>query len=121
MRYTIRMKIIINWIISALAIGIAAWLVPGVTVTLTSALIAAVVIGFINSIIRPVLILLTLPVSIVTLGLFTFVINGLLILLAAAIVPGFEVSGILAAIVFGIVLAVVNMVLSPAKASSDDK
>lgn len=106
------MKTITHWIISALAIAVAAYLLPGVHVTgLVAALVLAVVLGFINSFIRPLLILLTLPLSIITLGLFSLVINALLILLASRIVPGFSVDGFLWAFIFGIVLALVNAVL----------
>jgi putative membrane protein len=106
------MNIIINWILSAIAIGISAYLLPGVTVTVSAALIAAVVLGLINALLRPVLILLTLPINIITLGLFTIVINGALVLLAAEIVPGFSIAGFWWAALFGIVLALVTMGLS---------
>lgn len=106
------MKTIIHWIISALAILVAAYLLPGVHVTgIVAALVLAIVLGFINSFIRPLLILLTLPLSIFTLGLFALILNALLILLAARIVPGFTIDGFLWAFVFGIVLAIVNSVL----------
>jgi putative membrane protein len=106
------MKIIIHWLVSAVAIIIAAYLLPGVNVTgIVAALVLAVVLGIINAFIRPLLILLTLPISIVTLGLFTLVINALLILLASHIVPGFSVDSFLWAFVFGIVLALVHFVI----------
>jgi putative membrane protein len=102
------MKLFIHWLISALAIGIAAYIIPGVDVTPVGALIAAIVLGALNLIIRPLLLILTLPITIVTLGLFSLVINALLVLLAAVIVPGFGVSGFWAALLFAIVLAVIN-------------
>ncbi|MBI4836679.1 MAG: phage holin family protein [Candidatus Abawacabacteria bacterium] len=109
------MAFIINWLLSALAIIITAYLLPGVRVTnFGTALIAALVIGVLNAVIRPLLILLTLPVNILTLGLFTLVINAVLILLAARIVPGFQVDGLIWAIIFAIVLWIINSIFSTA-------
>lgn len=106
------MKIFLHWILSALAIAIAAYILPGITVSgVVAAFVLAVVIAAINTFIRPVLIMLTLPLSIVTLGLFALVINTLLIMLAAALVPGVGVSGFFSALLFGIVLALVSAVL----------
>lgn len=105
------MSTLIHWIISAIAIGITAFLIPGATVGAVSALVAAVVLGAINAFIKPLLILLTLPVNILTLGLFTFVINALLIMLTSAIVPGFKVDGFLTALLFSLVLSIVNVVM----------
>ncbi|HSW89592.1 MAG TPA: phage holin family protein [Patescibacteria group bacterium] len=103
------MKILINWLVSALAIVVTAYLLPGVHIaTFVTALVLAVVLGVINAFIKPVLLLLTLPITIVTLGLFALVLNALFILLAAAIVPGFTVDGFLWALIFGIVLSLVN-------------
>lgn len=102
------MKFIFHWILAALAIGIAAYLIPGVTVTLLGAFVLAVVLGVINAFIKPVISLLTLPLTILTFGLFSLVIHALFILLAAMIVPGFVVSGFWSAIIFAIVLALVN-------------
>lgn len=102
------MKIIIHWILSAAAIGIAAYLLPGVTVTLAGALVLAVVLGVINTFIKPVILLLTLPLTILTLGLFSLVINALLIMLAAMFVPGFMVAGFWWALLFALVLSLVN-------------
>src|SRR5579884_1211422 len=103
------MRLLINWIVDAAAIIIAAYLLPGVHINnFLTALIAAVVLGIINVLIKPVLLLLTLPITILTLGLFALVINGLLILLASAIVPGFHVDGFLWAVLFSIVLSIVN-------------
>lgn len=106
------MKIFISWIISALAIVITAYLLPGISVDgVVPALILAVVLGAINTFIRPVLIVLTLPLSIVTLGLFALVLNTLLIMIAASIVPGISISNFWSALLFGIVLAIVSAVL----------
>jgi len=85
---------ILRWVINALAVMLAAYLIPGVSVTnFWSALITALVMGLINAIVRPLVIILTLPVNILTLGLFTLVINALMFWLASFIVPGFTVAG----------------------------
>lgn len=102
------MRIVFHWVLSAVAIGIASYLIRGVTVTLLGALVLAVVLGVIQTFIRPVISLLTLPITILTLGLFSLVVNALLILLAALIVPGFSVDGFWSALLFAIVLSLVN-------------
>jgi len=104
------MKLFFHWLIATLAIIVAAYLVPGVSVTLVGALIAAVVLGALNLFIRPILLILTLPINVLTLGLFSLVINALLVWLAASIVPGFVVAGFLSAFFYALVLAVVNWV-----------
>lgn len=106
------MKIFIHWLLSAIAIGITAYILPGITVAgIVPALVLAVVLAIINTFIKPVLSILTLPLSIVTLGLFSLVLNTLLIMLAAAVVPGVTVAGFFSALLFGIVLALVSAVL----------
>jgi putative membrane protein len=106
------MSFLLQWLVSGLAIIITAYLLPGVKVTgFFAALVTALILGLINAFIRPLLILLTLPLNILTLGLFTLVINALLILLAAAIVPGFYVQGFWWALLFGLVLAVISYAL----------
>src|ERR1035437_7999381 len=104
------MKLFFHWLIAALAIGIAAYIVPGVSVTLAGALIAAVVLGALNLFIRPILIVLTLPINILTLGLFSLVINAFLVWLATLVVPGFAVADFWTAILFALVLSIVNWV-----------
>jgi putative membrane protein len=102
------MEIIINWFISALVIIVAAYVLPGVHVAnFTAALVTAVVLGIINVLIKPLLIILTLPITIITLGLFMLVINALMILLASSIVPGFVVDGFWWALIFSIVLSLI--------------
>lgn len=106
------MSLLMNWLVSTVAILISAYVLPGVTVEgFVPALIAAVVLGAVNMILKPLLLLLTLPVNILTLGLFTFVINGFLILLVARIVPGFKVNGFWWALLFSLVLTIVQGVL----------
>jgi len=104
------MKLLFQWFIAALAILVAAYIVPNVIVTLPGALIAAVVLGALNLFIRPLLLVLTLPITLLTLGLFSLVINALLVMLAALVVPGFAVAGFWTAFLFAIVLALVNWV-----------
>lgn len=107
------MKTIIHFIISALAILITAYLLPGVHVTgIFAALVLAVVLGIINTFLRPLLILLTLPLTVFTLGLSILFINGFLVVLATHIVPGFTVASYWSAFLFAIVLAFVNAVLN---------
>lgn len=106
------MGILINWILSAFAIIVTAYLLPGVEVIdFTAALVLALVLGIINAILKPVLVILTLPINIVTLGLFTLVINALLIMLAAQIVPGFTVDSFLQALLFSIILTLISTIL----------
>ncbi|MEJ0053445.1 MAG: phage holin family protein [bacterium] len=104
------MLLLIHWLISGLAIIVAAFLLPGVAVAgFGTALIVAVVLGLLNIFLKPILTLLTLPVNILTLGLFSLVINAVIILLVSMVVPGFRVDGILAALLFSIVLCAVNL------------
>lgn len=106
------MKIIIRLLVSALAIFVTAYLLPGVDVVgWQTYFILAIVLGALNLFLKPLLVLLTLPLSIVTLGLFTIVINTLLVMLADKLVDGFTVASFWWALAFGLVLAVVNAVL----------
>ncbi|MDB5265822.1 MAG: rane protein of unknown function [Parcubacteria group bacterium] len=104
------MKLFIHWIISAIAIIIAAYLIPGVHVTILSALVLAIVLGIINIFFKPIISLITLPINILTLGIFSLVVNALLIMLAGVIVPNFTVDGFWPAFFFAIVLALVSAV-----------
>jgi putative membrane protein len=106
------MAILINWLVTAFAVIIAAYLLPGVSVrSFFTALLAALVLGLVNAILRPILVILTLPLTVVTLGLFIFVINALLVLLASAIVPGFEVRNFWWALLFSLTFSIVSIVL----------
>jgi putative membrane protein len=104
------MKFLFHWLVSTIAILVAAYIVPGITVTLTGAVIAAVVLGALNLFIRPILLFLTFPITVLTLGFSSLVINALLVMLAAAIVPGFMIAGFWTALFFALVLAIVNWV-----------
>lgn len=104
------MTLIFNWLISAVAIIIAAYLLPHVTIdSFITALVVAVVLGLVNAFLRPILVIFTLPVNVLTLGLFTFVINAALIWLAQMIVPGFDIANFGWAIIFAVVLAFINL------------
>lgn len=105
------MRVILRILVGALAVGIAAYIVPGVIVDgIWTAIIVAVVLALVNGIIGTVLRLLTLPLNILTLGLVSFIITVLMIMLTDNIVDGFETGGFLATAIFAIVLALTNMV-----------
>lgn len=106
------MAIIVNWLLSALVIISAAYVLPGVHVAdFFTALVIALILGVINATLKPLLILLTLPITVLTLGLFTLVISALLIMLTALIVPGFSVDNFWWALIFGLALSIINGVL----------
>src|SRR5438046_8147268 len=106
------LRLVINWILSALALLIVAHVVPGFEVSgFRSALIAAVVIGLVNATLGLFLKIITFPLTILTLGIFWFIINALMLELASALVRGFEVRGFGPAFIGAIVLALVNMLL----------
>jgi putative membrane protein len=102
------LRLLIVWLINTIALILVAYLLPGVNVAdFTSALVAALVLGLVNTVIRPILVLLTLPVTILTLGLFIFVINGLLFWFVGSFIQGFQVAGfwwgVLGAIVYSLI------------------
>lgn len=106
------MHILLRWLISALVIIAISYLLPGIHVSgFLVALIAALVLGLVNAIVKPIVILLTLPINILTLGLFTFVINAALVLLAAKIVPGFSVDGFWWALAFSLITSLANSLI----------
>lgn len=106
------MGLIIRLLISAVAVLIASYIIPGVTVTsFGTALIVAIVLGLLNAIVKPILVILTIPITILTLGLFYLVINVLMVYLAASLVSGFAVSGFIAALLFSILVTIVTWVI----------
>ena len=106
------MKFILKWLCSALALLAVAYLYSGVVVTsFTGALIAAAVLGVLNTIIRPLLVLLTLPVTVVTLGLFMFVINALMFWAAASLVSGLNVNGFWAALIGSLIYSLLQLAI----------
>jgi len=103
------MKIIVRLILNGLAVLLTALLLPGIEIdSFVTAVIVAVVLGIVNAVLKPILLLLTLPITLMTLGLFTLVINAGLIMLTDALVSGFDVAGWLWAILFSVVLGLVN-------------
>ena len=107
------LSLIARWILNAAALLLVAYLYPGVVVeTFFAALIAALVLGLVNAVVRPILVILTLPVTILTLGLFLFVINALLFWFVAEIVQGFRVTGFVAALLGSLLYSVITLVTS---------
>jgi len=107
------MGLLIKLVVATIAVFVSTYIVPGVGVDgLLTAFIVAIVLGVINAFVKPILTLLTLPLTIVTLGLFAFVLNALLIMLVGYLVPGFTVDGFLWALIFGIVMSLVSAFLS---------
>jgi putative membrane protein len=107
------MRLVITWLINALALLALPYIFTSIHVdTFVTALVAALVLGLINTLIRPLLVLLTLPVTILTLGLFIFVINGLLFWFVGSIDLGFHVDGFWTAVLGAIVYSVISWVLS---------
>ena len=105
--------ILIRWLILTVAILSAAYLLDGMEVRgFTSAFFAAAVLGILNAILRPVLIILTLPLNILSLGLFTFVINAFLLKMASGVIPGFEVHGFWPALFGSLIISLVSWLLS---------
>ena len=108
-------KLIVKWLLSAAALLFVAYIYTGVEVrSFTSALAAAFVIGLLNTIVRPILVVLTLPVTVVTLGLFLFVINALMFWAAASVLDGFHVRGFVGALVGSLIYSVIGMVIESA-------
>ena len=104
------MKLILKWLLSAAALLAVAYLYHGVVVTsFTGALVAAAVLGALNLVVRPILVLLTLPVTLVTLGLFMFVINALMFWAAAGLVPGLHVTGFWAALIGSVLYSLLQL------------
>ena len=102
-------RFLIHWLVIALALWVTAYVVPGVSVDSTQALaIAAVVLGLVNALIRPVLTILTLPITILTLGLFYLVVNGLAFLLASKLVSGFHVAGFWWAVLGALLVSIIS-------------
>ena len=109
------MKLIVRWLLLACALLLVAYVYPGVTVTtFGAAMLAAFVLGLLNTLLRPVLVLLTLPVTLLTLGLFLFVINAAMFWLAARWLDGFSVAGFAAALIGSLIYSVLGIVIDAA-------
>jgi len=109
------LKLIAKWLLSASALLFVAYLYPGVEVrTFGTAMLAALVIGLLNAVVRPVLVVLTLPVTVITLGLFLFVINALMFWAAAGVLDGFVVRNFVAALVGSLLYTLLGVVIDSA-------
>ncbi len=107
------MKLLIKWLILTLSVLLAAYLLEGIKVGgFFSALLAAAMLGFLNVFFRPVLILLTLPVNILTFGLFTFLINALILKMASGVIPGFDVQGFWPAVFGALLISAANWLMN---------
>jgi len=107
------MRFLLRLLLNAVAVMFAAWFVPGIAVSSPwTGLIAGAVLGLVNAVIRPILIVLTLPFTVVTLGLFIFIVNAICLALVAWLVPGFTISGFWAALFGALVISLVSWLLS---------
>lgn len=107
------MRFLARLVLNGLAIIIAAWLLPGIHISgALSALVAGVILGFVNAIVRPVLFFLTLPLTLLTLGLFIFVLNAICFALTAWLVPGFTVDGFFSAVFGALLVSIVSWILN---------
>jgi putative membrane protein len=105
------MQLLLRWVLNALALWIVTWLVPAISYhSMTALLIAAAVLGIANAIVRPILFWLTLPLTVLTLGLFLIVLNALMLQLTALLVPGFRIDGFGWAMVGALVLGLISLV-----------
>ncbi len=106
------MEILINLLIYSVAVYATAQVLPGVTLSnFSTAIVVTIILGLVNTFLKPIFLLLTLPVSIVTLGLFTFVINALMVIIVDMLISGFEVRDFWWALIFSLVLSLVTSVL----------
>ena len=107
------MQFLIKWAINTIALGIAVLIVKGITVSgVFSLAIASLVIGFLNASLKPIMLVLTLPLNILTMGMFTLVINTIMILIASQVVRGFDVSSFWAAFTASILMSIVSFLLN---------
>lgn len=115
------MKVLGNWMLNALIILVAAYILPGVMVEgFFIALLVALVLGILNAVVRPIFIILTLPITIVTFGLFLLVINSVLVYFTSWLVSGFSVANFWWALLFGVVLSILNFVVNSLYAKERD-
>ena len=106
------MKLLLNWLLKALILLVTAYLLPGFIIeSYLTAFVVAAVLGFLNVFLKPVLTFLTLPINFLTLGLFTFIINALLLLLTSALVKGFQIDSFLTAILASVIISVLSLIL----------
>lgn len=107
------MNLLIRLLISTVAVIVAAYILPGVAVdSFLTAILVAIIMSILNMVVKPIMIILTIPITILTLGLFLFVINALIVLLASSLITGFTVDGFWYALLFSIVLSLINSLLT---------
>ena len=110
------MEVLVNILISGVAVFVTSYILPGVTVeNFGTALLVGIILGVVNAIVKPILLFLTFPITIITLGLFAFVVNALMILLVDALVTGFSVESFWWALLFSLIVSVVGSVLRSLK------
>ena len=116
------MRFLLRLLLNGLAIMVAAWFVPGVRLAgVVPAILAGALLGLVNALVRPVLLLLTLPFTLLTLGLFIFIVNAICFALTAALVPGFDLSGFFAAFFGALVVTIVSWVVNALLADRSDR
>ncbi|RKZ04925.1 MAG: phage holin family protein [Candidatus Hydrothermota bacterium] len=105
--------LLIRWLVNALALGFTSWIIKGIEVSgVVPIFVACLVLGILNAVLRPILFFLTLPLNVLTFGIFTFVINGFLLMITSKVVDGFYVSGFWSAFVGAILLSIISTFLS---------
>ena len=115
------LRLLVRWVLSALALILIAYIVPNVHTTFGAALVAAIVIGVIDTALRPILVLLTLPITLLTLGLFLFVLNAVLFWLASTLVPGFQVNGFGASLLGSLIYSFLAIIITQATLSPSER
>jgi len=119
---SINMNFFVRLLLSAVAVLIAGWVLPGVHLdSFWTALVVAAVLAFLNSFVKPILLILTLPITIVTLGLFLLVINTLIILAASYLVDGFHVDGFFSGLLFSLIVSVTRAILDAFAQKKEEK
>lgn len=106
------LRLLLRWVLSALVFVLIAYIVPGIHVTWVAAFVAAIIAGLLNVLVRPVLVLLTLPITLLTVGVFLLVINAAIFGLTALLVPGFKVDGFVPALIGGVLYWLFNMLIN---------
>lgn len=107
------MNIVVRLLITAIATFVASYIIPGVKIdSFTSLIVVSIALGVINAFIKPILVVLTFPLTVITLGIFLLLLNGILILVVGSIVPGFYVESLFSAILFSIIVSIVSSLLS---------
>ena len=116
------MRFLLRLLLNGFAIMVAAWFVPGVRLTgVVPAVFAGILLGFVNALVRPILLLLTFPFTLLTLGLFIFIVNAICFALTAALVPGFDLTGFFAAFFGALVVTMVSWLLNALLADNSDR